>query len=322
MFLGILLVLVACLIWGLIFVVPLFMDGFTPFEIALGRHFCFGTLSLGILANFWWRGTFKVSLAMIPTAFKFALVTNIIYYISLVLALRSASATVTALIAGLSPITIALYGNLKQRTYRFKSLLIPSLLILLGLVLVNLSAFENHWIADSIEDYLFGLACAIIALIAWTWYVVANADFLKRHPEVPCSQWATMIGTATFCWVVVVATVIGIIDSTLVDITKMVTFEEELIAFLAGCLILGIICSWCGSYLWNRASTLLPIALAGQLTIFETVFALILVFFIEQRVPFYTEVAGMTLMLGAIAGSLWFLGSPEQTKEAEVSKLD
>ncbi|MBS4169181.1 EamA family transporter [Parachlamydia sp. AcF125] len=168
MFVGVFLVLVACLIWDLIFIVPLFMVGFTPLEVAVGRHFCFETLSLGILASFWWKGTFKISRSMIPTALRFALITNIIYYISLVLALRSASAAVTALICGLSPITIAIYGNIRQRTHSFKSLIIPSMLILLGLVLVNLPTFENHRIANSVEDYLFGLACAILALGTWT----------------------------------------------------------------------------------------------------------------------------------------------------------
>lgn len=92
-----------------------------------------------------------------------------------------------------------------------------------------------------------------------------------------------MIGAATFFWVIAIATAIGLIDSTLIDIGKLATFEEKLLAFLAGCLILGVVCSGGGAYLWNRASTLLPLPLAGQLTTFETVFVLVLVLWIEQR---------------------------------------
>lgn len=315
MFLGVFLVLAACLIWGLIYVVPLFMGHFTPFEVALGRHFCFGVLSLGILGTIWWRGGLKISREMIPTAFLFALITNIIYYTTLVFALRSASAAVTALIGGLSPITIALYGNLKQKTYSFKSLLIPTLLIALGLILVNWPSLESHRIADALGDYFFGLACAVIALIAWTWYVVANAEFLKKHPSLPASQWATMIGTATFCWVVLISTTIAFIDTTLFDIVKVTSWGEEFFIFLAGCLTLGIICSWLGSYLWHRASTLLPVALAGQLTVFETIFALFFVFMVEYRPPLAVEIIGILVMLGAILGSLSLLKSNEEKKK-------
>ncbi|PJD94015.1 MAG: EamA family transporter [Parachlamydia sp.] len=307
MLLGVLLVLAACLIWGLIFVVPLFMAGFTAFEVVLGRHLCFGTLSICLLFYIWGRGALHISREMIFKALLFALVTNIIYYTTLVLALRSASPAVTALISGLSPITIALYGNLKQRTYSFKSLLVPSILILLGLILVNIPALENRWFSDNIENYLFGLVCALAALIAWTWYVVANAEFLKRNPGLPASQWATMIGAATFCWVALLGITVGIVDATIIDIAKIDPFEERFIIFLTGCLILGIVCSWIGSYLWHRASTLLPIALAGQLTVFETVFALMFVFFVEARIPFASEVLGILIMLAAVVGSLWML---------------
>jgi len=318
MLLGVLLVLAACLIWGLIFVVPLFMGGFTAFEVVLGRHLCFGMLSVCLLCYLWWRGPLHISREMIFKALLFALVTNIIYYTTLVLALRNASPAVTALISGLSPITIALYGNLKQRTYSFRSLLVPSTLILLGLILVNLSAFEDRWFSDSIENYLLGLACAIIAVAAWTWYVVANAEFLKRNPGLPSSQWATMIGTATFCWVALLGITVGIVDATLIDITKINLFEEEFLIFLSGCLILGIVCSWIGSYLWHRASTLLPIALAGQLTVFETVFALVFVFFVEGRIPVASEVLGMFIMLLAVIGSLWVLEKRKKQIEEPV----
>jgi len=37
---------ISCFIWGLIFIVPQFMSGFSPIEIALGRYFFYGIASL------------------------------------------------------------------------------------------------------------------------------------------------------------------------------------------------------------------------------------------------------------------------------------
>jgi len=56
------------------------------------------------------------------------------------------------------------------------------------------------------------------------------------------------------------------------QVKKYVTLSPELSAFFIGSAILGLLCSWVGAWLWNRASLHLPVSLAGQLTIFETIF--------------------------------------------------
>jgi len=42
---GILFALGACLIWGLIFIVPQFMTGFSSIEVALGRYLFYAIIS-------------------------------------------------------------------------------------------------------------------------------------------------------------------------------------------------------------------------------------------------------------------------------------
>lgn len=49
MFKGIAFALSACFIWGLIFIIPQFMSSFSSIEIALGRYWFYGGISLLLL---------------------------------------------------------------------------------------------------------------------------------------------------------------------------------------------------------------------------------------------------------------------------------
>ena len=56
-------------------------------------------------------------------------------------------------------------------------------------------------------------------------------------------------------------------------------------SFLIGCATLGLLCSWVGASLWNKASVFLPVSLAGQLMIFETIFGVLFVYMLNQQMP-------------------------------------
>lgn len=295
---GFTLVSIACFIWGLIFVVPLFMDGFSSLEIALGRYFFYGIISLAIFSVQISRGKCSHSTAIWKNAFLFALLANIVYYTGLVLGLRYASPSVTALIVGLGPITIAFYGNFQQRECEFKRLILPSAIILCGLLLVNIPAFENNVSLATWKEYFFGLACACSALVAWTWYVVKNARFLKANPQLSARDWATVLGVATFCWVLGFISLLLLLNYSELGLQSTLNFNnQQLTHFIIGASILGLFCSWIGSSLWNAASVRLPVSLAGSLTIMETIFGLSFVYIVEGRVPPLIEITGIGMML-------------------------
>lgn len=292
---GITFALAACFIWGLIFVVPQFMEGFSPIEIAIGRYFVYGTISSFILfkSGIVFRYPLKIWLKAIP----FSLVCSFGYYIFVVLSLRYSTPAICTLILGLSPIVIAFYGNWKHKECTHTSLILPSLLILVGLLFINIP----HIMASTAPStYLFGLLCAFLSMLAWSWYVVANSAFLKRTPEVNSSDWATLIGVCTLFWVAVFILVTSVFLDEHLDLNKYITPGPELVSFAAGCAVLGILCSWVGGFLWNKASLYLPVAMAGQLTIFETIFGLCFVYLLEQSVPPMSEIFGVIIMLTAI----------------------
>ncbi|MFA6917074.1 MAG: DMT family transporter [Parachlamydiales bacterium] len=296
---GVILALSACFVWGLIFVIPTYLHAFSPIEIALGRHFVNGLTSLFFFC-FCFKKLINLPKLMWFKALKFALIVNIIYYTCIVLGVQLADAAITTLIAGIAPITIALYGNWQQNECDYKKLILPCILIFAGLILVNAQSLFTHSDTLSVNNYILGILFASIALIAWSWFVVANTQFLKTCPTLTYFEWASMLGVATLFWVVIGTAIMGFFVLDTSQLQRYMIPSDELTTFLVGIGILGCICSWLGTFLWNSGCTHLPLSLSGQLTIFETLFGLTFVFALDQRLPTLLEFSGILLMLLAV----------------------
>jgi drug/metabolite transporter (DMT)-like permease len=297
MFLGIFFVVAACACWGALFVVPKFVENFSPLEVALGRFFVYGLLSLIYLLatkRHLLSGSYNKIWAK---AFWLGLMSTFIGYTGLVICVRYASAALGALIFGMSPITIPLYGNLVKREGSFRQFLVPGLLMVLGVILVNLDALSLS--SNSPLWYFVGVVGGFIGLFAWTWYTVANFHFREKNPGLSTNDWVTMQGVTTFVLVIVIGGVVGLTAS---DLEKYGLSSPQFHVFLAGSVVLGIVSSWVGFFLWNLGNLRLPMTFAGQLTVFEMIFGLVFVYVVEQRVPLPWELAGILVMLG---GVLW-----------------
>lgn len=294
---GIVFALGACLIWGLIFVVPAFMNGFSSIEVALGRYLIYGILSTLIFLNLRIKGSCAYPFKIWIRAIIYSLFTSIGYYTFVVLGTRFATPSICALVLGLGPITIALYGNFREKEIPYQSLIIPSILIIIGLIAVN---YPHLFFSTQKTDYLLGLLFSFIALTTWSWYVVANSRFLKSHPKVHSSDWSTLMGVGTFFWDILLFLVVVTFFEDHLQKEKYLTYSLDLRNFIIGSCVLGLLCSWVGAYLWNKASSYLPVSLAGQLTIFETIFGLIFVYSINQTLPPLLEGIGIIFLLSAI----------------------
>lgn len=293
MFKGIAFALAACLIWGMIFVVPEYMSGFGTMEIALGRYLFYGAISLPFFLVARIRGGCRYPLAVWIKVLIFSLVCTFGYYVFMVFALRCSSAAICALISGVCPIVIAFYGNWLQKEVKFRSLVLPSILIVLGLLAINAPQLSS---SESTATYVWGILSAFVAVGAWSWYVVANSRFLKSHPEVQLTDWSTLIGIGALFWTVILGALYFICGGS-VDVEKFTTPGPLLMRFVTGCAILGFCCSWLGAVLWNRAAFYLPVSLAGQLTIFETIFAVVFAYALKVCLPPAMECVGIALFL-------------------------
>lgn len=298
-FQGIIFAISACFIWGLIFVVPQFMTGYNSIEVAFGRYGVFGLASLCLFLKPFLQGKFRYPRIIWMKALLFSLVSNIIYYIALVLSLRYSNPAICALILGLCPVAISFYGNWQEKECSFKDLIPSSLLIGIGLIVINAPQLMSN---ESPLNYLLGLLFCIIALVTWSWFAVSNSRFLRDYTSVSSNDWATLMGVATLFWVVLGTVICTLSFANDVDDVSEYVFSNILSSrFLIGSAVLGILCSWVGGYLWNQASLRLPISLAGQLTIFETIFGVTFVYSVAQQLPPPVECVGIALLLGGVA---------------------
>lgn len=313
MFLGLLFALIACFIWGTIFVIPHFLPDFSALEVGLGRYFGYGLFSIILFLRRYKRYPWSLW----KKAFMFALFANIFYYPPLVLGLRFATAPVTILVVSLCPILIALYGNFQARECRFRDLFLPCVLILLGIFLVNISEVDWSFTSSTPGEYLLGLAGALCALASWTFFAVQNARFLKKNSDLVRTEWVTLIGVATLILTVILFPLLSFIKPLEIDLAKFITPSEPTLHFFLAIMFMGIVCSWIGSYLWNEASAHLPISLIGPLVIFEMLFGLTFVFLVEKRMPYFFEFAGICVMLWGTLSILYLFRKKNSTLNLE-----
>ena len=211
------------------------------------------------------------------------LVGNIIYYGFLATAIQLAGAPLPTVLIGTLPLVIAMCSNFSNMhaPVPWMRLLCPLLLILLGLACVNAedlrSIFNSNAQLGQQSNYLLGAACAVCAVAAWTWYPIKNASFLQNNPDVSYSHWATAQGLATLP-LAILGYLAYWLYASLDGYATSAAFSFPLgatpLKFIALMLMLGLLASWLGTLCWNRASQLLPTALAGQLIVFETLAAL------------------------------------------------
>ncbi|MCP5470241.1 MAG: DMT family transporter [Chlamydiales bacterium] len=301
---GILFAVAACFVWGFIFVIPNWLLSFTPVEVVLGRYITYGIFSIILLLRKGWKIPLQFPPKAWLTALLFALCSNIFYYFGVVWGLRYASAPLTVLIVGLAPIVIALYGNWHVREISFKHLILPCAWIASGVILVNVQQFEGALTTGEFKEYVVGLFGIFVALAGWSVYVVHNARFLKKNSQLPVTEWASVIGTATLFLSLTIAAFFFFIAKREVEIAHFDHFSKSLLGFILGVSTLGVASSWGGCYLWNRASTFLPVSLLGPMMILETVFGLLFVYLAEFHFPSWVETIGILML---ISGMLYAL---------------
>ncbi|MES2130033.1 MAG: DMT family transporter [Pseudomonadota bacterium] len=297
MFAGIMCALGAGLMWGLVFIAPLLLDDYPGMVLSFGRYIAFGLVAL-VPAWVQRRRVATLTRNDWMVALKLSAVGNLFYYAMLASAIQLAGAPLPTMLVGTLPVAIAIYSNWVERksgrAIAWRHLAAPLVVIFAGLMLVNAGEL-NHLgeVQRSASDYALGCVLALCGVAAWTWYPVVNAQHLRDHPHIDPACWVTAQGLATLPLACLCYAGYGV-------------FAHSGFAFPLGprpayyvglMLLIGLTASWLANVLWNMAARRLPTSLAGQLIVFETLFALLYAFILQGTLPGPFVGAGIVVLL-------------------------
>lgn len=290
----------ANVLWALAFLVPYALPTVDPILIAMGRYGTYGVLSLVLLLTASRRVLRSLRKQDWWFALLFALAGNVGYYTALVFAIRHAGVAVSVLVIGTLPITMALYGNWRNREVRLQALLLPLSLIAGGLVAFNTLQFLAADSAAAHRDLMIGILYALLALALWTWFGVANAEYMKRRKDVSGQAWSTVIGVASLLLTITVFPFLALVGVWSPGEALSTMVSTALLPYLFGSFVLGVVVSWAATVLWNSASRNLPVSLAGQLIVFETIFSVLYESMVDRALPEPLEILCMAVILGGV----------------------
>ena len=297
MFAGIMCALGAGLMWGLVFIAPLLLDDYPGMVLSFGRYIAFGVVAL-VPAWVQRRRVATLTREDWLVALKLSAIGNLLYYAMLASAIQLAGAPLPTMLVGTLPVAIAIYSNWVERksgrAIAWRRLAAPLVVIFAGLMLVNAGEL-NHLgeVQRSATDYTLGCVLALCAVAAWTWYPVVNARHLHDHPHIDPACWVTAQGLATLPLAALCYAGYGIFGHA----GFAYPLGPRPAYFLALMLLIGLTASWLANVLWNIAARRLPTSLAGQLIVFETLFALLYAFILQGSVPGAMVAAGIVLLL-------------------------
>ncbi len=262
--------------WGFAFLGPAMVADFAPLQLAVGRYLIFGLVSAALILPRWRAIAGKLTRSDAITLLWLGLAGNTLYYVLMGSAVQLGGIAMTSLVIGFLPVAVTIVGSNAEGAVPL-SRLAPSLLLCsAGAVCIGLQAFALPS-STSLLQQAAGLICAIGALVSWTSYAIGNSRALARLKHVSAHDWNLLTGVATGLQGLALVPLLAFISADL-DASSWARFAAVSVG-------VAILASVVGNAFWNRMSRLLPLTLAGQMILFETLFALLYGLAWEWRLP-------------------------------------
>ncbi|WP_037082782.1 DMT family transporter [Neorhizobium vignae] len=291
MLLGIAAGLTTCALWGLTFIAPRAVAPFTTWDLTIARYGIFGLACLLLMVDRRFRPA-----GIAPSRLLIGMLLGgagyVGYFISAAFAVQLAGAAVPPVIIGTMPVFLAIIANVRERTAPWIALALPLVLIAIGVAIVNAATISAAHVADT-SSILLGVLASSAALAIWIAYGLVNAAVMRSANAPDGLQWTGLQG---------VGAAIGsllLLPLASFDLARTASAPEAL-RFIAWALVMGLAGSWFATWCWVIASRRLPLALAAQLIVAETVFSLAYGFIFEGRFPSPAESIGATMQLAGV----------------------
>jgi len=282
--------------WGLVFLAPKFAPDASPLLMSAGRYLAYGVLAAALLAPRWrkvaplidvraWRGLAWLSLAG-----------NIVYYLFLVVSVHFAGVAASALIVGMVPVAVAVWGLKDADAPPLRKVGPPILLAAAAVVLIGWESLSRETLDRDAGSVLIGLGCGVAALLVWSAYAIGNSRWMARLPQISAHDWSLLTGVVTggFALLLAVPALLGAGGMDGDQWARLATVS----------LGVAVLASIVGNAFWNQASRLLPLSMLGQMIVFETLFAFAYGYLWERRGPTAIEVAAMIMMVVSVVWCL------------------
>jgi len=276
-------------LWGLVFLAPEIVPGFSPLEQAIGRYLAYGLMSVLLVAPRW-RAIRPLLTPRILWALAWlALAGNLFYYVLLVSAVQMGGIAMTSLVVGFLPVAVTIVGSRRAGAVPLRHLAPSLLLCVAGALCIGWQAIVMPG-GGAVATRIIGFACAVGALISWTAFAIGNAHWLRRMDGITSQDWNFLIGLATGAQALLFLPLVPWLGSGTHDAADLTRFAAVVIA-------VALFASIVGNALWNRMTRLLPLTMVGQMILFETGFALLYGFVWEARLPTLLEGTAFVLVI-------------------------
>lgn len=297
--LGIVYGLMACVLWGITFVIPRVLHEASPVLVTLCRYLVFGSFSLGILIYRRKEVVQTITKKHLKMSFFLSIMSNSLYYVLAVIGLRLVGVPFGSLVIGLVPITLVLFGKegtLNRKMYE------SCALILVGLLCLNYQVFAGDTLSTESQFMkLVGVVVVFMCLTMWTIYGIQNGRYLKSHPEIRGGIWTSLIGLMSLLSLLsMLPILIPLSGNPFHEWESFGTDVRTKIIFWS--LLSGLVSSWFAYTMWNKASKLLPTSFLGQIVVVETMSAITADHIIDRSWP---SAMTMIAVVFILSGTYW-----------------
>jgi drug/metabolite transporter (DMT)-like permease len=284
-------------LWGLVFLAPELAREFSPLALTVGRYLFYGLIAAALIAPKW-----RTLVARLPrrqwwNLMWLSLAGNTVYFVLLSSAVQTGGIAMTSLVVGMLPVTVALVGSRARGAVSLRKLMPSLLLCAAGIVCIGWQSMAGQGRQTASGGTWLGLLCAEGALASWSAFAVGNSHCLRKLEHVSAHDWSLLTGLVTGAQSLLLVPLALALEPSSHDAAQWTRF-------LAVSASVAVLASILGNALWNRMSRLLPLTLAGQMIVFETVFALIYAFLWEHRLPAALELVALTLVLLGVVSCL------------------
>ncbi|MFJ7776954.1 DMT family transporter [Streptomyces yangpuensis] len=286
--------LAATALWGFTFLGPAAVAPVNVYYLVVGRYAVFGLMSLAVLLAR--RGGLRtLGTRRLLTAVHLGVVGYIGFYLLLAMSAEFGGGVLASTMTGLIPLMVTLVSNRLEKVLAWRRLALPVVVISLGLLLVNSADPAGRSASD--RDLVLGAVLGFLSAAAWSYFVIVNRRALRSddRPVVDGTTWTACIG---------VGACLGSLFLLPLALTgsgpSPVSDAGTLWPFLAWCVALAVLGSWCATWFWNLASKRLPATVMGPVIGMEAVFGAAFNLLWEGRTPTFHEWSGGLLVVAGV----------------------